>query len=225
MFGRAKEKQAAPGSSTGAGARGGAPLKRAAAGSHPVGRDEVAAKPDGAAVKPGGKGRPTPSRSEAQARNRRPLVPTDRKAASRAAREALREERAKMHQALMTGDEKHLPARDKGPQKRLARDIVDSRRNVGEYFLIIALVALVMSFIAPLLNSREALFASTALIYSTLVVVVIDSVLVSRKVKRAAAERFGTVDRGLGGYALSRALQVRRLRRPVVGVKRGEPPR
>ncbi|PPK95309.1 Protein of unknown function (DUF3043) [Kineococcus xinjiangensis] len=203
MFGRAKEKQASP--------VPGEVAQTAPAGSHPV--------------KPTGKGRPTPSRAEAQAARRRPLVPADRKAARTAARAAVREERARMHHALLTGDEKHLPARDKGPQKRLARDIVDSRRNVGEYFLMIALVALVLSFIAPTLGSPEVLFASTVLIYSTLVVVVVDSIVVSRRVKREAAERFGTVERGLGGYAVSRALQVRRLRRPVVMVRRGAPPR
>ena len=204
MFGRTKDK-------TPAGSTGATPVRDAPAGAHPV--------------KPGGKGRPTPSRSQAQARNRRPLVPADRKAARRAARESMREERARMQQALLTGDERHLPLRDKGPQRRLARDVVDARRNVGEHFLLIALLALVLSFVAPAIGSRSLLLASTVLIYLTLAAVVVDSVLLSRRVKRAAVARFGEAERGLGGYAVSRALQVRRLRRPVPGIGRGEPPR
>ena len=94
-------------------------------------------------TKVGGKGRPTPRRSEAQARNARPLVPADRKAAQKLSREAQREERAKMQSALLTGDERYLPLRDRGPQKRFVRDVVDARRNVGEYFLIIAGISLV----------------------------------------------------------------------------------
>ena len=36
-----------------------------------------------------------------------------------------------------------LPARDRGPVSKLVRDVVDSRRNVGSFFLVVAAVALI----------------------------------------------------------------------------------
>ncbi|WP_205708911.1 DUF3043 domain-containing protein [Kineococcus siccus] len=177
-------------------------------------------------TKEGGKGRPTPKRSEAQARNRRPLVPTDRKAASKVAREAAREERARMQLALTTGDERHLPYRDRGPQKRFVRDVVDARRNVGEYFLIIAGVSLVVSLASQSLGSQSLLIATTLLIYGMLAVAIADSFVLSRRLKRLLAERFGDdLERGLVGYGVTRALQIRRLRRPIPMIPRGAPPR
>ncbi|GAA4986188.1 DUF3043 domain-containing protein [Kineococcus glutinatus] len=203
MFGRAKEKTRPqqPGGTAGAPTPGPVPAK------------------------PGGKGRPTPSRSEAQARNRRPLVPADRKAARTAARQALREERARMQQALLTGDERHLPARDRGPRKRLARDVVDARHNLGEWFLVVALISLVLSSVTQAFGSLVLVWATTGLIYLMLAAVVVDSVLLSRRIKRAEVERFGDAERGVASYGVMRALQVRRLRRPVPQVKRGEQPR
>jgi hypothetical protein len=202
VFGRSKEKSAAPAT----------PGKVA----------------EGSVVeltKVGGKGRPTPKRSEAQARNARPLVPTDRKAAQKVSREAQREERAKMQSALLTGDERYLPVRDRGAQKRFVRDVVDARRNVGEYFLIIAGVSLVLSMIAQPLGSAQLLLGTTLLIYLMLAIVIIDSILLGRKVSRAVKARFPEPERGVVSYGVTRALQIRRMRRPVPMVARGAQPR
>jgi hypothetical protein len=176
-------------------------------------------------TKEGGKGRPTPKRSQAQARNARPLVPSDRKAAQKQSREAQREARARMQSALLTGDERYLPVRDQGPQKRFVRDVVDARRNVGEYFLIIAGASLVLSMIATPLKSPQLLLVTTLLIYLVLAVVVVDSVLLGRKVSRALKARFPEPERGLVSYGVTRALQIRRMRRPVPMVDRGAQPR
>ncbi|NAZ74547.1 DUF3043 domain-containing protein [Kineococcus sp. T13] len=191
-------------------------------------KEKPAPAPEAPAVeltKVGGKGRPTPRRSEAQARNVRPLVPVDRKAAARSAREAQRAERAKVQSALMTGDERYLPLRDRGPQKRFVRDVVDARRNVGEYFLIIAGVSLVLSMLATPLGSAELVLVTTLLIYLMLAVVVVDSIVLGRKLKRAVAARFEEPERGLVSYGVTRALQIRRMRRPVAMVPRGAQPR
>ncbi|HSU47182.1 MAG TPA: DUF3043 domain-containing protein, partial [Arthrobacter sp.] len=82
-----------------------------------------------------GKGAPTPSRKEQEAARKRPLVPNDRAAAKTADREARREEQARMRRAMDTGEERFLPVRDKGPQKRFARDFVDARFSLGEYVM------------------------------------------------------------------------------------------
>ena len=60
----------------------------------------------------GKKGRPTPTRKQAQARNNRPLVPADRKEAKRRASQARNARFRAEQEALITGDEQHLPARD-----------------------------------------------------------------------------------------------------------------
>ena len=96
--------------------------------------------------KPAGKGRPTPKRADAR-KKRRAATPTNRKEAAALRRERLREQRMAQRQALITGDERHLPARDAGPAKRMARDIVDSRFSVGQVFfgLVLAGILVVVS--------------------------------------------------------------------------------
>ena len=66
------------------------------------------------ASRAGGKGRATPKRREAEKGRRRAITaPKDRKQAYREARERSREERKRSMQALRTGDESHLPPRDR----------------------------------------------------------------------------------------------------------------
>ena len=50
-------------------------------------------------------------------------------------------------QALRAGDERHLPARDRGPVKKYARDLVDARRSVAEFFLPLALLIFVLTIV------------------------------------------------------------------------------
>jgi hypothetical protein len=178
------------------------------------------ATPEAAPVKAGGKGRPTPKRREVEQANRRPIVGAssaprvgatreERKAARAARRELSQRQRQQTQDALRTGDERHLPARDRGPARRYARDVVDARRNVGEYFLYVALVAVVLSFLRP------TGLVSIAVLYATMLAVIADSVYLWRKVGRETAERFGEAEsRGTGRYAIMRALQLRRARLP-----------
>ena len=59
---------------------------------------------------PAGKGRPTPKRRDAQKR-RRAAVPANKKEAAAQRRAKMRESRQLQRQALLSGDERHLPAR------------------------------------------------------------------------------------------------------------------
>src|SRR5436305_14520896 len=95
--------------------------------------------------KPAGKGRPTPKRADARKR-RRTATPTNRKEAAALRRQRLREERMAQRQALVSGDERHLPARDAGPARRLARDVVDSRFTIGPVLFALVLAVLLLSF-------------------------------------------------------------------------------
>ncbi|WP_028278686.1 DUF3043 domain-containing protein [Arthrobacter sp. H5] len=167
-----------------------------------------------------GKGVPTPKRSAQEAARRRPLVPNDRKAAKEAGRTAQREERLRMRQALDTGDERFLPFRDKGPNRRFVRDTVDARWNLGEFLMIAALVFVVFSFIPSLSVQSIVMLAFWVII----VAVVLDCILLRRKLKSRLTEKFGEPMRGDLWYGITRALQIRRLRLPKPQVGRGQAP-
>lgn len=171
-----------------------------------------------------GKGRPTPKRRTAQAANRRPLVPTDRKAAAKAARLAQREARDRQYRAMQTGDERFLPVRDRGPVRRYIRDSVDARRNLGEYFLPIALVFVVLTVVF----AQDVLVSGLimVLLYAVVLVTILDAFLMWRRLKKKVVARFGpdSLERGLGMYAGMRVFQLRRGRLPRPQVKHGEHP-
>ena len=168
-----------------------------------------------------GKGRPTPKRSDAR-KARRNATPRTRKEAAQLRRDRLRAERTKSRQALVTGDERNLPPRDAGPEKRLARDVVDSRFTLGQALFGLMFIALIMSFAqAGVINVIASLF-----IILMFISLVIDGARNGSHAKRAVEERYGA-ERAVGirGYAMARALLPRRFRRPPPKVSRGEEPR
>ncbi|WP_234434923.1 MULTISPECIES: DUF3043 domain-containing protein [Streptomyces] len=168
------------------------------------------------------KGRPTPKRSEAEAgRRTRVTVPKDRKEASRQARDRMRAEREKQRQALMSGDERHLPARDKDPWRKFARDYVDARWSLAEFFLPAAVVILVLSII----KVTQIQVLSTLLFLLFFVFVILDFVRLGLGLRKQLAERFPNENtRGTVAYGIMRTLQMRRLRLPKPQVRRGEKP-
>lgn len=167
-----------------------------------------------------GKGAPTPKRSVQQAARKRPLVQTDRKGAREQSRASVRDQRAKMRQALDTDDERFLPLRDKGPSRRYIRQFVDARINVGEFLMIAALVFVVLSFFQSLAVQSAVLMAFWVLI----VVVIVDCILLRRKLRNRLTEKFGAPNQGDLWYGVTRALQLRRLRLPKPQVRRGQYP-
>lgn len=171
-------------------------------------------------VKPGGKGRPTPKRRDAEKRRRQPITaPSTGKEANKRRRAQLAEKRAKAREGMAKGDEKHLLKRDKGPVRRLARNYVDSRRTVGSY-LMYAMFVIVLLSMLPIPAARLlVLFAPPVL----LLVVFGEGLLLSRGIKKLAAERYPGEDaKGVGMYAAMRAMQIRRLRIPNPQVRIGE---
>ncbi|WP_030742488.1 DUF3043 domain-containing protein [Streptomyces sp. NRRL S-31] len=168
------------------------------------------------------KGRPTPKRSEAQTQRRSvATTPTNRKEAAKRQREERRRALERQRQALAGGDERYLPARDRGPVRRFARNWVDSRFNVAEFFLPLAVVILVLSVV------RVPAIQSVALLLWLIVIVliVLDAAVSGFRLKKRLAERFPNENtRGAVAYALMRSLQMRRLRLPKPQVKRGERP-
>ena len=171
-----------------------------------------AAKIEQAGEPSNGKGRPTPKRSEAQARNKRPLVPADRKAAAKAARERQREERARQYKAMQEGDERYMPPRDQGPQRRYVRDYVDARWNIAEFFLPVALVFVLVNFAVAQLPAL-AFYVLIAL-YAVVLIAIGDAFFMWQRLKRRLQAKFGVVERGTAMYAIMRAFQIRRSRMP-----------
>ena len=173
-----------------------------------------------ASQQPAGKGRPTPKRRDAQKRRRGP-VPANRKEAAAQRRTQARESRQLQRQALLSGDERHLPARDAGPAKRLARDIVDSRFTLGQIFFGMILVVLVASLAIPK-DYRTVLAAVNALSFVAVIAVFLDSLRIGRKAKAMVVAAYDAKSAyGVTAYAAIRAMQPRRLRRPPPKVKRG----
>ncbi|MET7902913.1 DUF3043 domain-containing protein [Streptomyces sp. NPDC005355] len=168
------------------------------------------------------KGRPTPKRSEAQSQRRSlAKTPANRKDATKRQREARRADLARQREALASGDERYLPARDKGPVRRFARDFVDSRFVIAEFFLPLAVVILVLSMI------RAGAMQSYVLLLWMVVIllIVLNSIVIGFQLKRQLRKRFPDENlRGAVAYALMRTLQMRRLRLPKPQVKRGERP-
>ncbi len=179
-------------------------------------------------ARPGSKGRPTRTRKEAEAARRRPLVVDDRKEARRRDRERASQQRMEAQQALMTGDEKRMPLQHRGPERRFVRDVVDSRRNIAEYFFPVALVFMLVALLLPLFRPELYMAMSTGMIiilWGGILLCVIDAFILRKKLRTLLTARFGDVERGLVGYGIMRAIQIRRFRLPRAQIKHGEQPR
>lgn len=172
------------------------------------------------ARRPQPKGHPTPKRKDQVAARKRPLVPDDRKAARHAQREHMRQQREKQRRAMETGDERHLPLRDRGPQRRFVRDWVDSRTGIGEWMLVVVLLFLFVSLAVP----EQIRIIMSQFLWILVLVVMVECWYVARTVRKKAEEKFGTSEKGLRFYAVMRALQIRRLRLPKPLVTRGASP-
>ncbi|MGH3523181.1 MAG: DUF3043 domain-containing protein, partial [Mycobacterium sp.] len=183
------------------------------------------------------KGRPTPRRNAAT-RRRGPVAPAPMTSAeARARRKTLagpklsrderrvanaerRERMAERRERMLAGDEAYLLARDQGPVRRFARDVVDARYNVLGLFMPSALGLLFVMMAVPQIQ----LYVSPAMMI-LMVVMAIDGVLLARKVTKLVDAKFpDNVESRwkLGLYAAGRASQLRRMRAPRPQVRRGE---
>jgi hypothetical protein len=168
-----------------------------------------------------GKGRPTPKRRDAEAERRQRLKPPrNRREASQRMRDRRRTERIKMQEALRSGDERHLPARDRGPVRRFCRDFVDARWNVAEWLLPLLGLILVLSFAGA--TSPFLAWLQVVLWTATIIGTVFDTLLLIWRTRRELIRRFPDENRrGAVAYAVLRSSQLRRLRLPKPQVQRG----
>ena len=187
-----------------------------------------------------GKGRPTPTRKEAEAARKAALAgTTDPKASRKAERSAARQARYDAQQALRSGDEKRLPARDAGPVKSFVRDSVDGRISMGEIFIPVAVLVLVLGFVR--VQAVQVVLLWVWLF--VLIGVVVDSMFIVWRLRRNLRLQFpdadpkssyghdarGNLTYGLKGattYGVIRSLQIRQLRLPKPKVRwNGQPVR
>ncbi|WP_424448000.1 DUF3043 domain-containing protein [Microbacterium arborescens] len=168
-----------------------------------------------------GKNRPTPSRAAQEAARKRPLVPDTKEAKARA-RAELAERRDKARIGMANGDERYLPIRDKGPQRRFVRDYIDAGWHLGE----LVMGAMVLVIIVTFLGSNAVTFYAFIALWAFILLVIADMVITSMRVKKAARAKFGAerMEKGLGWYGAMRSIQMRFMRLPKPQVKRGQRP-
>ncbi len=166
------------------------------------------------------KGRPTPKRSEAERRRRQPYsAPADKKAAGQQSRDRDRATRSRRMEAMRRGESWALPRKDQGPVRALARDFVDSKRSISEYYMFGVLVLVFLLFVPALRKSAVVDYAVLVL----LAVIVTESVITGGRVIKLANQRLpGESTRGIRMYAAIRGTQLRRLRMPAPRVKPGD---
>lgn len=190
--------------------------------------EPVSTTPDGK------KGRPTPKRKAAEAASIRPLVPKDRKEAKRAARAARNARFEAEQRAMVTGEEKYLPARDKGRARRFVRDYVDARHSFSEWILAVMMVSIILIMVLSMLGNKiplqyqaYMLYGSSVLMYGSFIITAIEAFFVWRKIKRVFTEAHPREDipSGTAYYTFSRMIMPRRWRSPRPQVDRGQFPK
>jgi hypothetical protein len=167
------------------------------------------------------KGRPTPKRSQAERNRRQPITGSRAQATPRTPEEKVkaRGERARKYEAMKQGQSWALNPRDRGPARALARDYIDSKRRISEFYMYILVVLLAAVFLR---NKTEQQYISP-LVLVLVVVILIDAQIIRRSLRKLVSERLpGESTRGLTMYAVMRALQIRRFRMPAPRVRPGE---
>ncbi len=182
-----------------------------------------------------GKGRPTPSRRDAEGKRRGPVAPApltskeararrkqgrgtkeERKAASAERRAESADRRARM----LAGEDKYLLPRDKGPVRAYVRDLVDSRRHLVGLFMPLAVLLILGMFLDPSLQAIVTLGMFVMMLFMA-----VEGVVLGRQINTRVHERFpDSVDGGfkLGWYAFVRASQIRKMRAPAPRVSPGD---
>ncbi|WP_313358139.1 DUF3043 domain-containing protein, partial [Microbacterium sp.] len=163
----------------------------------------------------------TPTRAEREAANRRPLV-ANTKEARAAAKADLQARRQRARIGMENGEDKYLPTRDRGPQRRWVRDYVDAGWHISEWLMAAMLLVIVLS----LVNIPAVQLWAMVGLWGYMLLAVGDMVLLSMRVKKKVAAKFGLErrERGLGWYAAMRSLQMRFMRLPKPQVRRGQYP-
>lgn len=174
--------------------------------------------------KKAGKGKPTPARKQQEMLRKKPVVGNRSPEAKRAAKRALQAERLKAREGLANGDDRYLTIRDRGPQRRLARDVVDSRFTAGELVLPALFLVIIISSIRTedVVLDLYIQLGTLIAMWGLFVAVGLDGFILGKKTLKIAQEKYGDkTEKGLRWYAAMRSIQMRSMRLPKPQVKRG----
>jgi len=167
------------------------------------------------------KGRPTPKRSEAERNRRQPITGSRGATTPRTPEDKAksRTDRARRYEAMKAGEAWALNPRDRGPARALARDYIDSKRRISEYYMYLLIVLLAAIFV----RSKVVQDYVSPLVLVLVVIILIDAQFIRYRLRRLVSERLpGESTRGLTMYAVMRALQIRRFRVPAPRVHPGD---
>ena len=163
-------------------------------------------------------GKATPKRAQGGRKVEPP--PANRREAMKRQREKQRQSRLEARAGMMAGKEEYLPKRDQGPERALARDIVDSRRNLASYFIPVAFLLIIGTSGAMPPAVR---LGANMLTFAMIAGVIVDSFLLTRRLKNALHAKFPkALARSHYQYAIMRSLSIRRMRIPGPKVKLGQ---
>ncbi len=173
-----------------------------------------------AATKPGGKNRPTPKRSEAIASRAgtpylKGATAKTKRGRVKADRDSRRAQAVDRRAAMERGD---LP-RDRGPERALARDLVDSRRTILTLLVWVAGASFVLTLVK--IPALSILGASGALAF--FVVAIGEGFLLGRRVQKRVLADIPGATRPVRLYAIQRAVAPRKMRVPKPRVTVGTP--
>lgn len=192
------------------------------------------------------KGRPTPKRNDIErergirrghfeapltskeARQRRKelkasMSKEELKAVKARERAERREQRRIADERMAAGDPRYLLPRDQGPERKLVRDWVDSRRFLANIFLPFALVLLLVMMVGTSMPKVANIASIVAMVL--IVGLFLEGIYLGRRAMKLVREHFPKTSEGpwgIGFYAYSRASQPRRLRTPRPQVNIGD---
>jgi hypothetical protein len=177
-----------------------------------IAAEELANKP----IAP--KGHATPTRKEREAARKRPLVGDKTPEARALSKDQQRAHRERARVGMANGEEKYLPVRDRGPQKRFIRDVVDSRWGFAELTIPILIVLVIVGYF----DAGLADYVQYGL-WALILLILIDVTVLHFRLRKLLAAKFGAdrvEKRGL--YHATRSIQLRVMRLPKPQVKRGD---
>ncbi|MEY4418126.1 MAG: hypothetical protein RIQ88_564 [Actinomycetota bacterium] len=171
--------------------------------------------------KPSGKGRPTPKRKDREKANFKPLVGKQTKEAAAEARAKRAEASKKARAAMLSGDERYLLARDRGPQRKAARELLDGSYTFTELLMIIMVLFMVAS---AFISDRATQGLMVNIMFGVFFVCIFEITYFHVRLRKKFKTQFPDepMRKGTWLYLMLRGMQPRPMRIPKPGPRRNK---